>query len=66
MFSKEICERARLARDPRFDGQFFRLADTMLNWRSIDPLTAVLGFGTIGLIVGFGFTRWARFSLILA
>jgi AraC family transcriptional regulator of adaptative response / DNA-3-methyladenine glycosylase II len=41
MFSKEICERARLARDPRFDGQFFiGVITTGIYCRPICPAVA--------------------------
>ncbi len=41
MFSKEICERARLARDSRFDGQFFvGVVTTGIYCRPICPAVA--------------------------
>jgi len=43
-----------------------KLADMLLNIDQFDPLTTLLGLATIGLIVGFGYTRLSKFALILA
>jgi SulP family sulfate permease len=46
--------------------RILRLADTILSWRDYDPATFVLGLITIGLIIGFGYTRLSKFAMILA
>ena len=49
-----------------FNGQFLRLADTILNLNQFKPVTFVLGILTIVLIVGLGFTPARKFSMVLA
>lgn len=43
-----------------------RLADTALNWRSLDFQTVILGLATVALIVAFQRTPARKFALILA
>jgi SulP family sulfate permease len=48
------------------DNSVLQFADLLLNLTKIDPLSTIIGLTTIGLIVGFGFTRLSKYSLVLA
>ncbi len=50
----------------RFNSEFLKLADTILNLSQFEPVTFILGLMTIVLIVGLGFTPARKFSMVLA
>ncbi len=50
----------------RFNSEFLKLADTILNFNQFAPAPFVLGLLTIALIVGLGFTPVRKFSMVLA
>jgi SulP family sulfate permease len=49
-----------------YNRALLRLADTLLGWDKLDPLTTILGLLTIGLILGFDRTPVKKFSMIAA
>ena len=50
----------------RLNNSVLQLADLLLNLNQIKPLTFIVGVITIGLIVGFGYTRLNKYALVLA